>query len=83
METFLRARRNRQKQQQQKREEGIEIEFDKKLISHTSERFPVLILLLPLLVGNDDAQYYLIGMKLQVPLPLSPTVTEWASEQVG
>lgn len=31
VETFLRARRNRQKQQQQKREEGIEIEFDKKI----------------------------------------------------
>lgn len=57
--------------------EGIEIEFDKKLISHTSGRIPALLLLhlLPCHATSSSftssvirTQYYLIGMKLQVPL---------------
>lgn len=61
----------------------IGIEFDKKLISHTSGRIPVLRSLLLAPRRAAAARYYLIGMKLQVPLPVSPLLAAEGDDGMG
>lgn len=51
---FCEQKKRTKKQCQQKREKGIEIEFDKKLISHTSERFSFLISIHRLLPSSSS-----------------------------